>query len=131
MWLRGVGFVEALTDWAEGIPAESNNTLMNVPVLSFSPPSQDVDVDGQSYTMTGLKKNTEHNFRVVANNKHGPGVSTEDITVRTLSDGRWFSQHSCRTVLLQTGVGLPSVSFPSQCPALLLRTSRWRSRTRR
>ncbi|XP_071345332.1 neogenin 1a isoform X10 [Trachinotus anak] len=47
---------------------------------------QDVDIDGQSYTMTGLKKNTEYSFRVVANNKHGPGVSTEDIVVRTLSD---------------------------------------------
>uniref|UniRef100_A0A1A8R278 Neogenin 1 n=1 Tax=Nothobranchius rachovii TaxID=451742 RepID=A0A1A8R278_9TELE len=46
----------------------------------------DVDVDGQSYTMTGLKKNTEYSFRVVANNKHGPGVSTEDVVVRTLSD---------------------------------------------
>lgn len=44
-------------------------------------------MDGQSYTMTGLRKNTEYNFRVVANNKHGPGVSTDDITVRTLSDG--------------------------------------------
>uniref|UniRef100_A0A4W6F0C7 Neogenin 1b n=1 Tax=Lates calcarifer TaxID=8187 RepID=A0A4W6F0C7_LATCA len=47
---------------------------------------QDVDIDGQSYTMTGLKKNTEYSFRVVANNKHGPGVSTEDVVVRTLSD---------------------------------------------
>ncbi|KAG7482808.1 neogenin isoform X9 [Solea senegalensis] len=47
---------------------------------------QDVDTDGQSYTMTGLKKNTEYSFRVVANNQHGPGVSTEDIVVRTLSD---------------------------------------------
>ncbi|XP_053173165.1 neogenin 1a isoform X3 [Scomber japonicus] len=47
---------------------------------------QDVDSDGLSYTMTGLKKNTEYSFRVVANNKHGPGVSTEDIVVRTLSD---------------------------------------------
>uniref|UniRef100_A0A3Q2ZEQ5 Neogenin 1a n=1 Tax=Kryptolebias marmoratus TaxID=37003 RepID=A0A3Q2ZEQ5_KRYMA len=47
---------------------------------------QDVDTDGQSYTMTGLKKNTEYSFRVVANNKHGPGVSTEDVMVRTLSD---------------------------------------------
>ncbi|XP_054867874.1 neogenin 1a isoform X4 [Amphiprion ocellaris] len=47
---------------------------------------QDVDIDGQSYTLTGLKKNTEYSFRVVANNKHGPGVSTEDVTVRTLSD---------------------------------------------
>ncbi|XP_039983500.1 neogenin 1a isoform X3 [Xiphias gladius] len=47
---------------------------------------QDIDIDGQSYTMTGLKKNAEYSFRVVANNKHGPGVSTEDIVVRTLSD---------------------------------------------
>lgn len=38
--------------------------------------------------MTGLKKNTEYSFRVVANNKHGPGVSTEDVVVRTLSDGQ-------------------------------------------
>ncbi|TMS13485.1 Neogenin, partial [Larimichthys crocea] len=37
---------------------------------------QDVDVDSQAFTMTGLKKNTEYSFRVVANNKHGPGVST-------------------------------------------------------
>ncbi|XP_061595284.1 neogenin 1a isoform X4 [Cololabis saira] len=47
---------------------------------------QDVDIDSQSYTLTGLKKNAEYSFRVVANNKHGPGVSTEDIVVRTLSD---------------------------------------------
>ncbi|XP_029316812.1 neogenin 1a isoform X5 [Cottoperca gobio] len=47
---------------------------------------QDVGVDSQSYTLTGLKKNTEYSFRVVANNKHGPGVSTDDIIVRTLSD---------------------------------------------
>lgn len=42
--------------------------------------------------MTGLKKNAEYSFRVVANNKHGPGVSTEDIIVRTLSDGQFVDE---------------------------------------
>lgn len=65
------------------------NPSMNV-CFSLSP-IQDVDVDAQAYTLTGLKKNTEYSFRVVANNKHGPGVSTEDITVRTLSDGQLWA----------------------------------------
>ncbi|KAK3558804.1 hypothetical protein QTP86_028759, partial [Hemibagrus guttatus] len=47
---------------------------------------QDIDVVGLSYTMTGLKKFTEYSVRVVAYNKHGPGVSTDDLTVHTLSD---------------------------------------------
>lgn len=51
---------------------------------------QDVDTDSQSYTLSGLKKNTEYSFRVVANNRHGPGVSTDDVVARTLSDGRWM-----------------------------------------
>lgn len=59
---------------------------------------QDVDIDNQSYTMTGLKKNTEYSFRVVANNKHGPGVSTEDIVVRTLSDGQLVWNFETETV---------------------------------
>jgi hypothetical protein len=36
----------------------------------------------------GLKKFTEYSIRVVAFNRHGPGVSTGDITVTTLSDGK-------------------------------------------
>ncbi|KAG9489611.1 hypothetical protein GDO78_005527 [Eleutherodactylus coqui] len=47
---------------------------------------QDSDIAGLSYTVNGLKKYTEYTFRVVAFNKHGPGVSTQDVIARTLSD---------------------------------------------
>ncbi|XP_041715583.2 neogenin 1a isoform X3 [Coregonus clupeaformis] len=47
---------------------------------------QDIDAGALSYSMMGLKKFTEYSIRVVAFNKHGPGVSTGDVTVTTLSD---------------------------------------------
>ncbi|KAJ8417946.1 hypothetical protein AAFF_G00227890 [Aldrovandia affinis] len=47
---------------------------------------QDLGVSGLSYTLTSLKKFTDYSLRVVAYNKNGPGVSTEGVSVRTLSD---------------------------------------------
>ncbi|XP_074933177.1 netrin receptor DCC [Phalacrocorax aristotelis] len=47
---------------------------------------QNVEVDGLSYRLEGLKKFTEYSLRFLAYNRYGPGVSTEDVTVTTLSD---------------------------------------------
>lgn len=54
--------------------------------LSFS--RQNVEVVGQSYRMEGLKKFTEYSLRVLAVNRHGPGISDEDTLITTLSDGK-------------------------------------------
>lgn len=48
-----------------------------------------MEVDGLSYRLEGLKKFTEYALRFLAYNRYGPGVSTEDVTVTTLSDGEW------------------------------------------
>ncbi|XP_072716354.1 netrin receptor DCC isoform X4 [Ciconia boyciana] len=47
---------------------------------------QNVEVDGLSYRLEGLKKFTEYTLRFLAYNRYGPGVSTEDVTLTTLSD---------------------------------------------
>lgn len=49
---------------------------------------QNIEVDGLSYKLEGLKKFTEYTLRFLAYNRYGPGVSTDDITVVTLSDGK-------------------------------------------
>uniref|UniRef100_A0A8C4YNS3 DCC netrin 1 receptor n=1 Tax=Gopherus evgoodei TaxID=1825980 RepID=A0A8C4YNS3_9SAUR len=47
---------------------------------------QNIEIDGLSYKLEGLKKFTEYTLRFLAYNHYGPGVSTEDLTVMTLSD---------------------------------------------
>ncbi|EFB17810.1 hypothetical protein PANDA_004942 [Ailuropoda melanoleuca] len=61
---------------------------------------QNIEVDGLSYKLEGLKKFTEYTLRFLAYNRYGPGVSTEDITVVTLSDVKFVKQkRSCGFIL--------------------------------
>ena len=45
-----------------------------------------VDVRDQRHELRDLQKFTEYNFRVVAYNSNGPGMSTEEVSARTYSD---------------------------------------------
>lgn len=47
----------------------------------------DTNVFETKYTVTDLLKFSRYGFRVVAFNKNGPGVSSEEVTCRTFSDG--------------------------------------------
>ncbi|XP_059393315.1 neogenin 1a isoform X9 [Carassius carassius] len=71
------------------VPLIGNGEIQNYKIYYMEKgmdSEQDLEVNTLSYSMTGLKKFTDYSFRVVAYNKHGPGVSTEDISVRTYSD---------------------------------------------
>ncbi|XP_038826877.1 netrin receptor DCC-like [Salvelinus namaycush] len=70
-------------------PAYANGPLLGYRLLWTEIPSgkeQSVEVNGQSYKMEGLQKFTEYSLRVLAMNRYGPGVTTEDMSITTLSD---------------------------------------------
>uniref|UniRef100_A0A673YQ32 DCC netrin 1 receptor n=1 Tax=Salmo trutta TaxID=8032 RepID=A0A673YQ32_SALTR len=71
------------------VPAYANGPLLGYRLLWTETPSgkeQSVEVNGQSYKMEGLKKFTVYSLRVLALNRYGPGVTTEDMSITTLSD---------------------------------------------
>ncbi|KAK6322888.1 hypothetical protein J4Q44_G00076800, partial [Coregonus suidteri] len=70
-------------------PAYANGPLLGYRLLWTETPSgkeQSVEVNGQSYKMEGLQKFTEYSLCVLALNRYGPGVTTEDMSITTLSD---------------------------------------------
>ncbi|NXW81979.1 DCC protein, partial [Alopecoenas beccarii] len=60
---------------------------------------QTVEVDGLSYRLEGLKKFTKYTLRFLAYNRYGPGVSSGEVTVTTLSD----SECGPQTIVSITG----------------------------
>ncbi|XP_042182339.1 netrin receptor DCC [Oncorhynchus tshawytscha] len=70
-------------------PVYANGPLLGYRLLWTETPSgkeQSVEVNGQSYKMEGLQKFTEYSLCVLALNRYGPGISTEDMSITTLSD---------------------------------------------
>lgn len=77
----------------------------------------DTNVTETRYTVTGLLKFSRYGFRIVAFNKNGPGVSSDEVTCRTLSDGEL--KLDVRMVL--SVFGMPFISlFGIDCIKLLL-----------
>lgn len=58
-----------------------------------------MEVSGLNYKMEGLNKFTEYTVRVIAINRYGPGTTSENISISTLSDGE-FSIPSTLTVVV-------------------------------
>ncbi|XP_059404933.1 netrin receptor DCC-like isoform X1 [Carassius carassius] len=86
--------------WAEAASASSIQASWDPPSHTSGPvqsyrllwtetssgKEQNVEVVGQSYRMEGLKKFTEYSLRVLAVNRHGPGLSDKHMLITTLSD---------------------------------------------
>ncbi|XP_069483084.1 netrin receptor DCC isoform X2 [Ambystoma mexicanum] len=70
-------------------PAYANGPVQGYRVFCTEGPTgreQNIEVDGLYYKLEGLRKFTEYTLRILAYNRYGPGVSSEDLTVVTLSD---------------------------------------------
>uniref|UniRef100_A0A8B9JM27 DCC netrin 1 receptor n=1 Tax=Astyanax mexicanus TaxID=7994 RepID=A0A8B9JM27_ASTMX len=67
-------------------PAYANGQIQGYRLLWTETSSGKEQVLGQNYKMEGLKKFTEYALRVLALNRHGPGIGTEDMHITTLSD---------------------------------------------
>ena len=67
----------------------------------------DIDINGHDHTLTELKKFKEYSFRVVAFNSNGPGLSTEEVVSRTLSD---VPSQAPQNVTLETASSTVGVS---------------------
>ncbi|GCC36050.1 hypothetical protein chiPu_0014541 [Chiloscyllium punctatum] len=70
-------------------PAYANNPIQGYRLFwteVTGKKEQSVDVDTITYKLEGLKKFTKYSLRVLAFNRHGAGVSTQDVLVTTLSD---------------------------------------------
>lgn len=79
---------------------------------------QNIEVDGLSYKLEGLKKFTEYTLRFLAYNRYGPGVSTDDVMVVTLSDGK------LQTVELDSDIcdNQETILYVCHFPAFLTKT---------
>ncbi|XP_026569435.1 netrin receptor DCC [Pseudonaja textilis] len=78
-------------------PAYANGPVQGYKLYYTEGPTgkeQTVEVNGLSYKLEGLKIFTEYTLRFLAYNHYGPGVSTEGLTVKTLSDVPSASPHN-------------------------------------
>ncbi|XP_031433341.2 netrin receptor DCC [Clupea harengus] len=70
-------------------PAYTNGPIQGYRLLwteNSSGKEQSIDVIAQSYKMEGLKKFTEYSLQLLALNRFGPGVASDDMAITTLSD---------------------------------------------
>uniref|UniRef100_A0A8C5P8N7 DCC netrin 1 receptor n=1 Tax=Leptobrachium leishanense TaxID=445787 RepID=A0A8C5P8N7_9ANUR len=70
-------------------PSFANGAIQGYRVFcteNISGREQNIEVDGLLYRLEGLRRFTEYTIRVLAYNLYGPGVSSEEHTLTTLSD---------------------------------------------